>query len=608
VAAHVKQREDVQTAFRAHGALPQHVGFACVLNLPIGLHRIWIELRTPDGHWVAVRRASLLRLPAIGVRRPGAAHKSLASYLRARRKFEQAELPEIQRHIRVMLVRPHFTVLIDCPRFDASLKRTLASLRQQVYPHFDIRVRSMRASASLPAWVAPGTLLSGLGLPSDAGDFVMFINSGDELHERTLYEFADAINKNAHADLIYADELHLRPRGGPPLPFYKPEWSPDYLETFNYIGFTACFRSALVRECTGPGGPMGRYDMTLRITEHSQHIIHLPKLLGQARTMNAVDDAGASDDIAALSARLERTGRAGTVRQHAVQKGCYDIELKLRRQPLVSIVIPTAGKTITLDGRQIDLLANVIEQIASRSTYPNFELVIVDNDDLSPSQLEILSRHACKRATYRERQFNIAKKLNLGVTVATGDLLLLMNDDIEILTPNWIERMVEHFEKPHVGVVGGKLLYPDSRTQHVGVVHNSGNPDHVRRLYPRDDAGYFFSTCGVRNFGAVTGACMMTRASVYRRVGGYSEALAVSYNDADYCLKVAECGLYTVYAPAVELTHMESQSRVASADPEEVIWYHARWASTVISDRFYNERFLSVASPTFVPVINERLV
>src|SRR5205085_11042870 len=168
---------------------------------------------------------------------------------------------------------------------------------------------------------------------------------------------------------------------------------------------------------------------------------------------------------------------------------------------------------------------------------------VVDNGDLSPNQQRMLAEAECKRITYRDPIFNVSKKLNLGVSIANGELFVLMNDDIEILTPSWIERLLEHFEKPHVGVVGAKLLYPNERTQHVGVVHNFANPDHVRRRFPRNDAGYFFSTCGVRNYTAVTGACMMTPASIHRDVGGYSDELDVNFNDVDYGIKVRSQGL-----------------------------------------------------------------
>ena len=267
--------------------------------------------------------------------------------------------------------------------------------------------------------------------------------------------------------------------------------------------------------------------------------------------------------------------------------------------PLVSIVIPTAGKVANIEGRAVDLIDNCVASILEKSTYHNVEFVVVDNGDLRGDRAEKLRQRGCKMVTYSELTFNVAKKLNLGAAAANGDLLLLLNDDIEPLTPDWIERMLEHFEKPHVGVVGAKLLYLNGTTQHVGVVLNSGNPDHVRRLRPRDDIGYFFSTCGVRNFTAMTGACMMTRANIYRKVGGYNEDLPVSYNDVDYCLRVLEQDLTVVYAPQAELTHFESQTRMPRLDRYEIEYFAKKWASKVITDRFYNENCLTVAPPTF---------
>ncbi len=608
-AVHAKQREDVQKAFRSLGELPLSTGFVCLLTLPAGLHRIQIEIRTPDGDWVPVRRARLLRVPGLGLRHRAPQQRTLRAYLRAQRKYHEQELPEVQRHVQVMLERPHFLVLIDSCDLGPALKATLRSIENQIYPYHTVQVRTPGPEKVTPAWAAAASpILTEFSVPEVAADFVVILQSGECLMPRALYEFAAAINHNSEIDLIYADELMEQGRGQAPMPFYKPDWSPDYLETFNYLGFAACFRARLILRCIDAIGRIHPYDLALRITEQTNQIHHIAQILGHKTPAALPDRSTAARDIAAISARLARTGRSGSVVEHPLHKGCYATTLRLRRTPLVSIVIPTAGKTIALDGREIDLLANVIDQIHGRSSYKNLEIIIVDNGDLSSVQLAFLHQHGCKRVTYAEPVFNISKKLNLGVTLALGDMLLLMNDDIEVLAPEWIERMLEQFEKPHVGVVGGKLLYPDGRTQHVGVVHNSGNPDHVRRLYPRQDAGYFYSSCGVRNFGAVTGACMMTPSRVYREVGGYSEALAVSYNDADYCLKVGQLGLSIVYAPAVELTHMESQSRVASADPVEVAWYRMRWAEQVVSDRFYNERFLTVASPTFVPCVNVRLV
>ena len=167
--------------------------------------------------------------------------------------------------------------------------------------------------------------------------------------------------------------------------------------------------------------------------------------------------------------------------------------------------------------------------------------------------------------------------------------------------------MLSHFEKRHVGVVGAKLLYVNHQIQHVGVVHNGGNADHVSRGRDRGDEGYFFSSVGARNFMAVTGACMMTPASVFWRVGGFSESFAVSYNDADYCLKVRSAlGLSILCDAQTELIHLESQSRAAVLDMSEWNLYHSTWARDLVSDPFYNERHLSLAPPTFEPCFNRR--
>jgi GT2 family glycosyltransferase len=431
------------------------------------------------------------------------------------------------------------------------------------------------------------------------------MQSGQRFANNALYEFACSINAHPEMDLIYGDEDSLNTWGNRSRPFHKPGWSPDYLETFNYIGFVACFRSAIARDCFDRSG---LYNLVLKFTERTTRVLHIAKVLGhnsRPRWIAAAESVEAvSQNIAALSDRLLRTGRHGVVSEHKVHKGCYEITLDLARSPLVSIVIPTAGRTVSVGDRDIDLIVNLIDQIHAISSYKNIEIIIVDNGDLTPEQLKFISDAECRLITYTHPGFNIAQKLNLGVSIAKGEFLLLMNDDIEIITPSWIERLLEQFEKPHVGVVGAKLVYPNHHTQHVGVVHTFGNPDHVRRGYARFDAGYFFSTCGVRNFTAVTGAVMMVKAKVYKDVGGYSDELAVCFNDVDFCMKVGRKGLTVVYTPCAELVHMESLSRVAELDMNELAWFHQRWATELVKDNYYNERFLTVEPPTFVPCVN----
>jgi GT2 family glycosyltransferase len=601
-----QQREDVQRAFGPVYELPPRTGFAIALAPPVGVHRLRIDVEAVDGAWIPVRRALLLRIPGINRAQQTESRLSYSAWTRLEQKRLKAEIPDIKRRIDVMVHKPTFTVVVDTRQGGTGLDDTIQSIRRQLYPLWDVRLLSGPAASSLPD---DAKTLKDMSLSDIRGDFIVFMHSGQRLARNALYEFAAAINQRPDIDLIYADEDSLAASGSRRDPFHKPGWSPDYLETFNYIGFPACFRAAAARGCFDN---VHVYDFVLRFTERTTRVLHVPKILGHGVEKLGVAEAALANavalDIKALSGRLSRTGRRGSVYEHELHKGCYAVRLDLKRSPLVSVVIPTAGRTVRVGERRIDLIENVIGHIRDRSTYKNIEIIVVDNGDLSRNQLRVLAEAGCRRITYSDPIFNVAKKLNLGVSIAAGELLLLMNDDIEILTPMWIERLLEHFEKPHVGVAGAKLLYPNGQTQHVGVVHNFGNPDHVRRRFPRNDAGYFFSTCGVRNYSAVTGACMMTRASIYREVGGYNAELAVNFNDVDFCMKVRRKGFSVVYTPSAELIHMESLSHPASVDMGELAWYHQRWAAELVSDPFYNERFLTVEPPTFVPCVNQRML
>jgi glycosyltransferase involved in cell wall biosynthesis len=596
------RRADVQRKYDQVCKLPLTIGFSCTLTLPVGVYWLHIEVEGPDGSWSLVRRALLLRVPGNRRLKSRAPRLSYSAWTHLEQMQLKSEFQDITRNIDAMVHKATFTVVVDTRQGGRGVQDTIRSLRRQLYGLWDARVLSDTTASTLPDDV---TALNELSLSDIRGEFIIFMQSGQCLATNALYEFAVALNRRPDVELIYADQDSFDARGNRCNPFYKPAWSPDYLETFNYIGFTACFRTSIARGCFDKAHV---YDLVLRFTERATKVLHIPKILGhdvKKRGLAHVAPAAAvAQDIAALSQRLSRTGRRGVVYEHTMHKGCYEIRLDLKRSPLVSVVIPTAGKVVTVGERSIDLIENVIGQIRYKSTYKNIEIIVVDNGDLLPTQVRMIEKFRCRRITYSEPVFNIAKKLNLGVSIANGELLLLLNDDIEILTAAWIERLLEQFEKPHVGVVGAKLLYPDERIQHVGVVQPFGHPDHVRRGFPRNDAGYFFSTCGVHNYSAVTGAVMMTPASLYREVGGYSDELPVCFNDVDFCMKVRRKGLSVVYTPGAELIHMESLSRVVSLDMGELDWLHERWAAELPCDLFYNDRFLTIEPPTFVPCVN----
>ncbi|WP_425991626.1 glycosyltransferase family 2 protein [Afipia sp. DC4300-2b1] len=511
----------------------------------------------------------------------------------------KSQAREIQTHIELMAVRPSFSVIIDARSGECGLEETIRSLRAQLYTDYSITVL---VNPNKPLQSLQGIQFVTDLKPSTAdGEFLVFLECGQCLAPNAVYEFASALNADAY-DLIYADEDSISRFGRRHTPFYKPGWSPDYLETFNYVGFAACFRKSLSKD---QNEFVSQYDFVLSFTEQPCRIHHIAQVLGHRTHKN---NSAKVSDVGPLSRRLGRTDRLGQVSPHKTFNGCFEITIKLKTEPLISVVIPTAGKTIVYGKKSVDLITNVIREIKEKSTYKNLQFIVVHNGNLAEAQVLQLSSYECKLVPFLDRELNIPKKLNLGAQQAAGDILLLMNDDIEVVEPAWIERMVEHFEKPHVGVVGARLTYPDGKLQHAGVVHNYGNPDHVRRMFDSEEAGYFYSTCGVKNYLAVTGAVMMTRASTYRAVGGYSEKLAVSFNDVDYCLRVKNLGLTTVYAPAAKLVHLESQTRDPTLNKDELLWFYSLWGSETNPDPFYNERFLTVAPPTFVPTVNPRMI
>lgn len=560
VPATVESRPDLAAAFAGLCALPELCGGSVDLPVRPGPSLLVVEVETsPGGPWRPLYRAVVLGVGRLGgdwdpdscFRYPLWRQRERAI---ARAEAEALPAPDA----------PTITVLI-IGEDEAAARETLASLEEQ------------RAGGWTPVRVGRGDVAAALSAAE--GTFTLPLEAGDQLLPGALSRLRGAATARPEADLIYADQEG----GAGAEPFFKPAWSPDTLEAFDYVGAPALYRTAIARHL----GARSPYDLALRFTERTESVFHLEAVL--CRRRRAATEASGWDDRAALADRLARTGRHGTIEPLAPGLSCLVATVAPPSPPpLVSIVMPTAGRDLEIHGRHLDLVIDCVRSIRERSTYRQLEFVIVANTDLPESKREALEGLGCRVVTFEEPVFNVAKKLNLGVRHATGAFLLLMNDDIEIVAADWIERLLAQASKPHVGVVGGKLLYPDGTLQHAGVVLMRGNPDHVRRFYPREDRGIAFSTGAPRNYLAVTGACMMSRAENFRAVGGYTEALSVCFNDVDYCLKLRELGLHTVYEPGCELTHFESVSRAPRIDPAELDYFMARWGGETAADPFYN--------------------
>lgn len=433
------------------------------------------------------------------------------------------------------------------------------------------------------------------------GEYICLMDHDDVIAPNALYEFALKLNEDSSVDFIYSDEDKISFDDALRFaPHFKPDWSPEYLECYMYTAHFACYRAEIVRQIHGLRKEFDGaqdYDFMLRFSQHIKNAAHIPKILYHRRTnpeptatsmvnKESVEDAA----IRALEEHIGRTGKLAFVTPGR-HKGCFQARQQVEGNPKVSIVIPSAGRDGLIRGKKTDLLVNCIASIMEKSTYANLEIVVVDNDDLRSETLDALAKYPIKFIHYTHPEFNIAAKMNLGAARASGEYLLFLNDDIEVISPDWIEAMLSLAQRQGVGAVGAKLLFEDGMLQHVGVAFCNGLPIHVCSGYPGDDPGYFFSSEGQRNYLAVTGACILLRTSLFHEVDGFDEAFAVNHNDIDLCLRVWQKGYRNVYTGQAMLYHFESQSRKRGVTACEQKLFAERWSGRVGRDPYYRHSF-----------------
>jgi GT2 family glycosyltransferase len=334
------------------------------------------------------------------------------------------------------------------------------------------------------------------------------------------------------------------------------------------------------------------YDLLLRIMERTSTIHHIPKILYRWRKLpesaaSALDAKPWAHEAAkrALADHLQRTGRDAEVLPGPAS-GSFRIRYKIVGSPLISILIPTRG-----DLRPGGALAACLASVA-KTSYDRFEVIVVADDAVAPASIAGLSIadrirwEICRQPS----GFNFSEKINRGAAIARGEHLLLLNDDTEVLDAGWLEAMLEYSQLPEIGAVGAKLLYPDGRLQHIGLVLGvCGLAAHAFHQHPGSSFGYAGSAVAVRNYSAVSGACLMTRRRVFDEVGEFDPAFPVDFNDVDYCLRVRQAGYRIVFTPYARLTHREKQTtgaRQPSAGEEARM--RARWGEALAHDPYYN--------------------
>ena len=436
------------------------------------------------------------------------------------------------------------------------------------------------------------------------GDFIVLADHDDRMTPDALFECAKAINENPETDVIYSDEDKLDMDGGALFdPHFKPDFNPDLLTSVNYICHLFVVKKLLV---TWVGGFRQEfdgaqdYDFIFRCTERAKRIHHIPKVLYHWRCHQ---DSTASNPESklyafeagsrAIMAHYDRMGIPAEKVEKGVDYGIYHTTFRIPGEPLVSVIIPNKDHTVDLD--------NCIRPMITKGTYKNLEFIVVENNSTDPKTFEyyekIQKEFPQVHVVRWEREFNYSAINNFGVKYAKGSYLLFMNNDIELIAENFVEEMLGFCQREEVGAVGARLLYEDDTIQHAGVVVGFGGiAGHTFIGLHKAENSYFHRAMCAQDYSAVTAACMMSKKSVFEKAGGFSEELAVAFNDIDYCMKVRAQDKLVVYAPYAVLHHYESKSRGLEDTPEkiarfnrEIATFAKKWPEILANgDPYYN--------------------
>ncbi|WP_254215928.1 glycosyltransferase family 2 protein [Burkholderia multivorans] len=528
--------------------------------------------------------------------------------------------------------RPLISIVVPTYNSDiALLHEMIESVRAQIYPQWELCIaddastieavrttladyasRDARIKVVLRDRNGHIAEASNSALACASGEYVALLDHDDILPEHALYMVVKAINEHPGARLFYSDEDKLTPDGRRIAPYFKSDWNPELFLTQNLFSHLGVYETALVREVGGfRKGFEGSqdHDLALRCIEKAGHsaVHHIPHILYHWRVVPGSTAASGAEKPYALTAgiraveeHLQRIGVEATVSQAASDIGLIRVRYAMPAPaPLVSIVIPTR------DG--VELLRQCVESIFTRSTYPNFEIIIVDNGSVKPETLayfDSLNTRPNVRVLRDDRPFNFSALNNAAVSQSHGEYICLLNNDIEVITPEWLEEMVSLAARPGNGAIGACLWYPNDTLQHGGVMLGLGGvAGHIHARLPRGAFGYFGRAVSTQNLSVVTAACLLIRRSIYDEVHGLDEELAVAFNDVDFCIRVRNAGYRNVWTPYAELYHHESATRGSDLSPEkarrfarEIRFMEQRWGAALFNDPAYNPNLTLDAS------------
>jgi GT2 family glycosyltransferase len=560
-----------------------------------------------------------------------AGHEVLDPYERWVKTFDtlsDSDREAIREDIVGLRYKPLISVIMpvyETPEW--ALTAAIDSVRNQLYPHWELCIAD---DASMAPHIA-GTLrraakddsrirwirreknghisaASNSALSLASGEFVALMDHDDLLSQHALYEVAVALNKSPSLDIIYSDEDQIDASGRRQMPYFKTDWNIDLLLGHNMISHLGVYRRALLESVGGfREGFEGSqdYDVALRCADATvpDRICHIPTILYHRRRSHGPASFSEGElqecsqaALRAISEHLDRCNELGEAKPHPVLPHWSRVIRPIPTPaPLVSLIVPTRDRA--------DLLGMCVNGLLDHTDYPAIELLIVDHASERPETFELfdeLKSDPRVRILPYSGPFNYSAMNNMAVAQARGSIVGLVNNDIDVINSSWLSEMVALAILDDVGAVGAKLLFPDGRVQHAGVVLGVGGAaNYFNHLAKRSDVGYFGRNVLTSSVSAVTAACLIVRKSVFDEVGGLNEAdLAVAFNDIDFCLKVMKKGYRNVWTPHAELYHHESASRGAEDTPEkterfqrEIDYMWKTWGPELAHDPFYNDNF-----------------
>lgn len=613
-------RPDVGAAHPEH----EHAlrsGFVIDYALAAGAqHALTLEVQTADGVWrvLALRDAQVVREIPEHLRR------DYATWIR---RFD-TPLPETvihhRRTIETLPVEQQPVISVLMPVYNTPEKwlvKAIESVRAQWYPHWELCVADDASTAPHvrplleeyarrdprihPMFRADNghiSVASNSALELATGTFVALLDHDDELAPNALFEVVRTLGQHPDADLIYSDEDKIDEEGQRFDPYFKPDFMPDLFTAQNFTSHLSVYRAARVREVGGfRAGYEGSqdWDLALRVIDATtpDRIHHVPKILYHWRAIPGSTALALGEKsypmIAARKALIDHFARRNEQVELIRQPGDY---WRAKRAlpaspPLVSLIIPTRNR--------VDLLSRCVGSILAKTTYAPFEIIVVDNASDDPATLAYLEQLRQGRSTVLryDAPFNFSAINNFAAETARGTVLGFLNNDLEVINPEWLEELVTQALRPEIGCVGPMLYYPDDTIQHAGVVLGVGGvANHAFYHAPRTTCDYFNRAHLIQNYSAVTGACLLIRKSIFTQVGGFNAAdLPVAFNDIDFCLRVRAAGYRNLWTPFAELYHHESPSRGAEDTPEKLKRFHSevaymreQWGPLLDRDPAYN--------------------